>query len=81
MHEQSHNVYSTLFKMQERNQIEEAKKYIEQRMESQNTHIKQGRTCDLIALTSSLNGLEKYIFKYLIKNLFKKLVSLIGLEK
>ena len=30
---------------------------------------------------SSLNGLEKYIFKYLIKNFVKKLVSLIGLEK
>ena len=33
------------------NQIYRRSKEIEQRKESQNTHIKQGRTCDLTALT------------------------------
>ena len=37
--------------------------------------------CINIKLPSSLNGLEKYIFKYLIKMLLNKLVSLIRLEK
>ena len=70
----NNHIYSTLFKIQER-KADRRSKEIEQRKESQNTHIKQGQTCDC------LNGLEKYIFKYLIKILFKKLVSLIGLEK
>ena len=53
---------STLFKIQER-KPDRSSKEIEQRKESQNTHIKQG----LSYLRSSLNGLEKYILKYLIK--------------
>ena len=47
VHEQSH---STLLKIQERKSDRRSKE-IEQRKESQNTHIKQGRTCDLTALT------------------------------
>ena len=67
----NNHIYSTLFKIQERKSDRRSKE-IEQTKESQNTHIKQGRTCDFTALTlnylySSLNGLEKYIFKYLIK--------------
>ena len=53
MHEQSHIIYicSTLFKIhvQERKSDRRSKE-IEQRKESQNTHIKQGRACDLTAL-------------------------------
>ena len=44
------NIYSTLFKIQERKSDRRSKE-IEQRKESQNTHIKQGWTCDLTALT------------------------------
>ena len=43
-------IYSTLFKIQERKSDRRSKE-IEQRKESQSTHIKQGRTCDLTALT------------------------------
>ena len=61
----TNHIYSTLFKIQERKSDRRSKE-IEQRKESQNTHIKQGRTCDLycinIKLPSSLNGLEEYIF-------------------
>ena len=49
MHLNNH-IYSTLFKIQERKSDRRSKE-IEQRKESQNTHIKQGRTCDLTALT------------------------------
>ena len=45
----NNHIYSTLFKIQERKA--DRSKEIEQRKESQNTHIKQGRTCDLTALT------------------------------
>ena len=45
------HIYSTLFKIQERKSDRRSKE-IEQRKESQNTHIKQdGQTCDLTALT------------------------------
>ena len=55
------------------NQMEEAKRGKER---NHKTHTKQGRTCDLTALTlnylySSLNGLEKYIFNYLVNICFK----------
>ena len=46
----NHHIHSTLFKIQERKSDIRSKE-IEQRKESQNTHIKQGRTCDLTALT------------------------------
>ena len=46
----NNHIYSTLFKIQE-GKSERRSKEIEQRKESQNTHIKQGRTCDLNALT------------------------------
>ena len=45
----NNHIYSTLFKIKERKA--DRSKEIEQRKESQNTHIKQGRTCDLTALT------------------------------
>ena len=46
----NNHIYSTLLKIQER-KADRISKEIEQRKKSQNTHIKQGRTCDLTALT------------------------------
>ena len=46
----NNHIYSTLFKIQER-KADRRSKEIEQGNESQNTHIKQGQTCDLTALT------------------------------
>ena len=68
------HIYSTLFKIQERKS--DRSRDIEQRKELQNTHthIKQGHVtliyCINIKSPSSLNGLEKYIFKYLIKHMY-----------
>ena len=66
----NNHIYSTLFKIQER-KSDRRNREIEQRKELQNTHIKQGIVtliyCINIKSPSSLNGLEKYIFKYLIK--------------
>ena len=42
----NNHIYSTLFKIKER-ESDRSSKEIEQRKESQNTHIKQGQTCDL----------------------------------
>ena len=70
----NNHIYSALFKTQERKSHRSSKE-IEQRKESQNTtHIKQGRTCDLIyciniKLPSSLNGLEKNMLKNLLASL------------
>ena len=46
----NNHIYSTLFKIQER-RVDRRSKEIQQRKELQNTHIKQGRTCGLTALT------------------------------
>ena len=70
MHVQSHTVYSTLLKIQERKSDRRSKE-IEQRKKSQN---KDGHVTLLhynIKLPSSLGGLEKIFFKYLIKKKFK----------
>ena len=50
----NNHICSTLLKIQERKSDRRSKE-IEQRKESQNTHIKQGQTCDRTALT--LNNL------------------------
>ena len=58
----NNHIYSTLFKIQERTSDRRSKE-IEQRKESQNTHIKQGHVtliyCINIKLPSSLNYLPK----------------------
>ena len=46
----NNHIYSTLSKIQEK-KLDRRSKEIEQRKESQNIHIKQGRTRDLTALT------------------------------
>ena len=64
----NNHIYSTLFKIQERKSDRRSRE-VEQRKELQNTHTGHVTLiyCINIKSPSSLNGLEKYIFKYLIK--------------
>ena len=77
----NNHIFSTLFNIQERKSDRRSRE-IEQRKESQNTHthIKQGHVtliyCINIKSRSSLKGLEKYIFKYLIKTCNKNWLTL-----
>ena len=65
----NNHIYSTLFKIQERKSDRRSREIAKKGI-TKHTHIKQGHVtliyCINIKSPSSLNSLEKYIFKYLI---------------